>query len=101
MYVVLVGTVPEPWAHRPAPLDAKVLNDALFSPSLAAWTALTVEAQDLISRLLSFYPKSRLSASGALRHPWWAAAKTAAGEVARPESTKALQDTLARRVIAQ
>lgn len=68
MYILLSGTPPFN-AATDAEMKKKIL-DGKFSMSGKAWDAISDEAKDLVSKLLTYDKDDRVSACDALSHPW-------------------------------
>lgn len=60
------------------------ITSGAFEFHADAWSGISREAQDLVSRMLTVDPAARIDMSGVLAHPWVVAAAPAAGQAAPP-----------------
>lgn len=61
------------------------------------WAKVSVEARDLVARLLQQEPSKRLSAAAALQHPWLATTTAAAARQKGEQLSEAIADFKVRR----
>ncbi|PFH35211.1 calcium-dependent protein kinase CDPK2 [Besnoitia besnoiti] len=69
MYILLCGYPP-----FNAPSDRGIMNKVRaghYTFPDSEWNRVSLQAKDLISRLLDRHPRTRISADQALRHPWF------------------------------
>eukprot|EP00968_Pinguiococcus_pyrenoidosus_P018191 scaffold1867_cov247-Pinguiococcus_pyrenoidosus.AAC.28 len=71
MFLLLRGKLPFDGEDREEIIDRTInANLKKLMAGDKKWSRLSPEAQDLMSRMLEKAPKNRISARGALRHPW-------------------------------
>lgn len=69
LYVILSGTMPFNKNQKDL---AKQIIDCNYNFNGREWRDVSAEAKDLISRLMTYPPKNRISAEEAIKHPWLA-----------------------------
>lgn len=68
LFILLCGYPPFPGSNHAAILDKVVSADFEFESPF--WDHVSVEAKDLVTKLLTVNPEQRLAAADILTHPW-------------------------------
>jgi calcium-dependent protein kinase len=70
MYILISGEPPfnDPRADNDAIMKKVELGK--YDIEHGIWKSVSKEAKDLIKKLLTYDPAERISAEGALKHPW-------------------------------
>ncbi|KAM7449779.1 Calcium/calmodulin-dependent protein kinase type II subunit gamma [Porites harrisoni] len=95
LYILLVGYPPF-WDEDQHKLYSQIKAGAYDYPS-PEWDTVTDEAKELINTLLSVDASKRITASGALKHPWIVNRERVASKVHRQETLDGLKKFNARR----
>ncbi|XP_073240813.1 calcium/calmodulin-dependent protein kinase type II subunit delta-like isoform X2 [Porites lutea] len=95
LYILLVGYPPF-WDEDQHKLYSQIKAGAYDYPS-PEWDTVTDEAKELINTLLSVDASKRITAAGALKHPWIVNRERVASKVHRQETLDGLKKFNARR----
>ncbi|KAM4532034.1 calcium/calmodulin-dependent protein kinase type II subunit beta isoform 2-T3 [Fundulus diaphanus] len=95
LYILLVGYPPF-WDEDQHKLYQQIKAGAYDFPS-PEWDTVTPEAKNLINQMLTINPAKRITAQGALKHPWVCQRSTVASMMHRQETVECLKKFNARR----
>lgn len=69
-YIMLSGVYPFESATGDVEETKEIITRGKFTFSSRYWAGVSLQAQDLISRMLCMDPDERITMAGVLEHPW-------------------------------